>query len=214
MVVEESVSVKADPQEVLSAEYGDASLPGTSPEMPANDGDSSSNHSGCTSEEDNRSSEGGENERLYACSICGKRFYVQRILTRHMKCHSKEKRHHCSYCGKGFNDNFDLKRHVRIHTGVRPYKCSECDKAFTQRCSLESHLKKVHGTELVYAFKQRREKLFVCEECGNTTASTEEHYAHVRENHPFSNEMKRIQKKLYANEKEKVSRHEQHHRMS
>ena len=46
--------------------------------------------------------------------------------------------------------------------GVRPYKCSLCDKAFTQRCSLESHLKKIHGVQQKYAYKERRAKLYVC----------------------------------------------------
>ncbi|XP_070551662.1 putative transcription factor Ovo-like 1 [Ptychodera flava] len=166
-----------------------------------------------SSEDDSRSSESGENKRLYTCPLCCKKFFVQRILTRHLKCHSSEKRHHCSYCGKGFNDNFDLKRHVRTHTGVRPYKCNECDKAFTQRCSLESHLRKVHCVELSYAFKQRREKLFVCEECGNTTASAEEHYAHIRDTHPFSTEMKKIQKKTYTSDVN-VMTQQQQNRMS
>lgn len=43
--------------------------------------------------------------------------------------------------------------------GVRPYKCDQCEKSFTQRCSLESHLKKVHGTQHHYGYKERRSKV-------------------------------------------------------
>ncbi|KAH0507866.1 Transcription factor Ovo-like 2 [Microtus ochrogaster] len=114
----------------------------------------------------------------------------------HMKCHNDVKRHLCTYCGKGFNDTFDLKRHVRTHTGVRPYKCSLCDKAFTQRCSLESHLKKIHGVQQKYAYKERRAKLYVCEECGCTSESQEGHVLHLKENHPDSPLLRKTSKKV------------------
>lgn len=96
------------------------------------------------------------------CSVCGKKFSLQRLLNRHMKCHSDVKRYSCAYCGKGFNDTFDLKRHIRTHSGVRPYKCSHCEKSFTQRCSLESHSLKVHGLAHRFAYKERRPKVSDC----------------------------------------------------
>ncbi|XP_051920411.1 putative transcription factor Ovo-like 1a isoform X1 [Hippocampus zosterae] len=122
----------------------------------------------------------------YACQLCHKTFQYQRMLNRHMKCHNETKRHPCSFCGKGFNDTFDLKRHVRTHTGVRPYKCELCDKAFTQRCSLESHMKKIHSVTLQYAYKERRNKLYVCEECGHTAATQDELLLHLHSMHPDS----------------------------
>jgi ovo-like protein len=95
----------------------------------------------------------------FVCRICSKHFTLQRLLNRHMKCHSDVKRYLCTFCGKGFNDTFDLKRHTRTHTGVRPYKCNLCEKSFTQRCSLESHCLKVHGVQHQYAYKERRTKV-------------------------------------------------------
>ncbi|XP_046301178.1 putative transcription factor Ovo-like 1 isoform X1 [Marmota monax] len=133
---------------------------------------------------------------LFTCHICQKAFTYQRMLNRHMKCHNDVKRHLCTYCGKGFNDTFDLKRHVRTHTGVRPYKCSLCDKAFTQRCSLESHLKKIHGVQQKYAYKERRAKLYVCEECGCTSESQEGHILHLKEHHPDSPLLRKTSKKV------------------
>jgi uncharacterized Zn-finger protein len=53
----------------------------------------------------------------FSCRVCAKSFTLQRLLNRHMKCHSDIKRYLCTFCGKGFNDTFDLKRHTRTHTG-------------------------------------------------------------------------------------------------
>ncbi|CAG9091172.1 unnamed protein product [Plutella xylostella] len=122
----------------------------------------------------------------FVCRVCSKSFTLQRLLNRHMKCHSDVKRYLCTFCGKGFNDTFDLKRHTRTHTGVRPYKCNLCEKSFTQRCSLESHCLKVHGVQHTYAYKERRTKVYVCEECGHTTSEPEEHYMHLKKQHPYS----------------------------
>ena len=54
----------------------------------------------------------------FQCRMCTKIFSLQRLLNRHMKCHSDTKRYLCTFCGKGFNDTFDLKRHTRTHTGT------------------------------------------------------------------------------------------------
>ncbi|KAM9065296.1 transcription factor Ovo-like 2 [Sarcophilus harrisii] len=135
---------------------------------------------------------------VYSCELCGKGFRLQRMLNRHLKCHNQVKRHLCTFCGKGFNDTFDLKRHVRTHTGIRPYKCEICNKAFTQRCSLESHLKKIHGVQQQYAYKQRRDKLYVCEDCGYTGPTQEDLYLHVNSAHPGSAFLKKTSKKLAA----------------
>lgn len=102
-----------------------------------------------------------DDDNKFVCRICSKSFTLQRLLNRHMKCHSDIKRYLCTFCGKGFNDTFDLKRHTRTHTGVRPYKCNLCEKSFTQRCSLESHCLKVHGVQHQYAYKERRTKVFI-----------------------------------------------------
>ena len=80
---------------------------------------------------------------------------------------------------------------------MRPYQCTECSKAFTQRCSLESHCRKVHGREFLFAHKQRRDKVYVCEECGHTTGRPELHYAHLKERHPSSPALQRAHDKRY-----------------
>ncbi|CAM4668765.1 unnamed protein product [Leuciscus chuanchicus] len=121
---------------------------------------------------------------VLSCQVCQKKFTTARMLKRHVKCHSETKKYSCEHCGKGFNDTFDLKRHVRTHTGVRPYKCTLCAKAFTQRCSLESHLKKIHAITQQYAYKERRDKLYVCEECGLTVQTRDSLQIHLQAEHP------------------------------
>ncbi|CAF3641072.1 unnamed protein product [Rotaria sp. Silwood1] len=122
----------------------------------------------------------------FICGLCMKTFKLQRLLNRHLKNHSQLKRYLCTFCGKGFNDTFDLKRHTRTHTGVRPFKCDQCEKAFTQRCSLESHQRKVHGLNHIYGYKIRRNKLYVCEDCGHTSTDPAKHYEHIKNFHPYS----------------------------
>ncbi|KAM9451400.1 putative transcription factor Ovo-like 1 [Clarias gariepinus] len=122
----------------------------------------------------------------FFCPVCHKTFCLARVMKRHLRTHSDFKRYSCEYCEKGFNDTFDLKRHVRTHTGVRPFKCTVCEKAFTQRCSLEAHLKKVHGVFQQYAYKERRDKLYVCEECGVTAQTQDSLHSHIQVKHPNS----------------------------
>lgn len=122
----------------------------------------------------------------FTCQVCQKTFSTARMMKRHVKCHSETKRYSCEHCGKGFNDTFDLKRHIRTHTGVRPYKCTLCAKAFTQRCSLESHQKKIHAITQQYAYKERRDKVYVCEECGLTAQTQDSLWNHLEAEHPQS----------------------------
>lgn len=63
-------------------------------------------------------------------------------------------------------------------SGIRPFRCGSCGKAFTQRCSLEAHLAKVHGQPASYAYRERREKLHVCEDCGFTSSRPDAYAQH------------------------------------
>lgn len=121
----------------------------------------------------------------HRCEICDETFSLRRHLNRHLKSHSFYKRYSCDYCDKGFNDTFDLKRHVRTHTGIKPFKCDRCDKSFTQRCSLEAHQSRVHGVVHKFGFRERRSKMFVCEECGATFKETQSEFMnHMTTAHP------------------------------
>jgi ovo-like protein len=40
---------------------------------------------------------------------------------------------------------------------------------------------KIHGVKHKFNYKQRREKIYVCEDCGHSTHDVREHYKHSRE---------------------------------
>lgn len=84
------------------------------------------------------------------------------------------------------NSNIKIITYSGFISGVRPYKCERCGKAFTQRCSLESHGKKVHGVSDQFVHKQRRTKLYVCEDCGNAEGDPGLHYLHLKKYHPHN----------------------------
>ena len=136
----------------------------------------------CREEASKISSNATHNHR---CEICNSTFPLRRLLNRHLKTHSFYKRYTCSFCDKGFNDTFDLKRHVRTHTGIKPFKCEQCDKSFTQRCSLEAHQTRVHGMVHKFGFRERRAKMFVCEDCGATFKDNQSEFMnHMASAHP------------------------------
>ena len=170
-----------------------------------------------------------EEDGKFKCKVCQKGFSLQRLLNRHMKCHSDVKRYLCTFCGKGFNDTFDLKRHTRTHTGANRL-------LFAMRLDIRSSLfmlfilhlfrsstlqvqslreifhptlflgkplpKSARGGTSVRLqateVKGKREhgkkplanhsvaQMYVCEDCGHTTAEPEIHYLHLKDNHPYS----------------------------
>lgn len=118
------------------------------------------------------------------------------MLNRHRRNHNPYKKYKCNFCEKAStirstsNDTSELilvnyrlnhlflTPHHRqakfgpfltFNLGVKPYNCNQCEKSFTQRCSLESHMDKIHGVKHDFTYKQRREKIYVCEDCGHST---------------------------------------------
>lgn len=153
-----------------------------------NNGSGTKHFDALTGKRPERSTKGRQNSTTnhhHRCEICNRSFPLRRLLNRHLKTHSFYKRHPCKYCDKGFNDTFDLKRHVRTHTGIKPFKCDKCDKSFTQRCSLEAHQSRIHGITHEFGFRERRSKVFVCEDCGATFKEDQSEFMnHVAHYHP------------------------------
>ncbi len=51
---------------------------------------------------------------------------------------------------------------------------------------MESHQRKVHGFNQKFGYKTRRNKLYVCEDCGHTSNDPANHYEHIKILHPYS----------------------------
>lgn len=51
-------------------------------------------------------------------------------------------------------------------------------------------MKKIHSITQKYAYKERRNKLYVCEECGHTSGTQDELLQHLHSLHPDSHLLK------------------------
>lgn len=51
-------------------------------------------------------------------------------------------------------------------------------------------MKKIHSVTQKYAYKERRNKLYVCEECGHTSGTQDELLKHLLSLHPDSHLLK------------------------
>ena len=50
----------------------------------------------------------------------------------------------CAMCGKWFYRNAEMERHIRTHTGERPYKCSHCSYSAGRKSTLQQHVFNIH----------------------------------------------------------------------
>ena len=65
-------------------------------------------------------------------------------------------------------------------------------------------MNKVHGLQVSFAFKERRKKLFVCEDCGNAVNDAFAHYIHIWVQHARLEMPKRLMQKLMRRTKKKL----------
>jgi len=110
-------------------------------------------------------------QKLFQCTVCGKRFITSGHLDEHRRTHSGEKPYKCHVCDQAFSQSGHY-THTRVHTGEKPHKCSECDtdKHFSDFSSLCRHKHSVHSNTKPYR----------CPNCGKLFKLNHQLKRHVR----------------------------------
>ncbi|KAJ8261606.1 hypothetical protein GJAV_G00156210 [Gymnothorax javanicus] len=108
-------------------------------------------------------------EKPYGCHRCDRRFAHQQSLETHQRTHTGEKPFPCAHCGKRFSIAQNLKTHQRTHTGERPYRCAHCGKCFSQLGNLRIH-QRTHTGERPYR----------CTHCGKSFSLLQNLKTHLR----------------------------------
>lgn len=89
------------------------------------------------------------NEKLFACTYCGKVFNRPKKVVIHQRIHTGEKPFKCNTCGKLFAEAGNLRKHQKVHTRERPCSCSLCGKTFAWIRNLKNHQQKYHSDMLM-----------------------------------------------------------------
>lgn len=79
-------------------------------------------------------------ELLFKCDICHKKFTLKQSLDSHKKIHTAVKPYGCSMCDKSFYRRRELTRHEAVHTGYKPFSCGVCGKCFSRTDKLNRHV--------------------------------------------------------------------------
>ncbi len=82
-----------------------------------------------------------EEDNLFECTICNKKFVKKDYYKRHMLSH--EKTFDCHLCERKFFHNYHLKQHMDFHKEVRDHKCDICNFTARFKSNLIKH-KKTH----------------------------------------------------------------------
>ena len=78
------------------------------------------------------------------CSVCGKGFYFQSELNKHVGVHSEVLLYGCTTCGKHFTQAESLGQHQEIHSN-KTFVCSVCNKVCETQDRYYSHYRGAHG---------------------------------------------------------------------
>ena len=83
----------------------------------------------------------------YQCSICGKNFKRKATMDEHELTHNA-KEFGCAQCGRKFSLERYLTRHMDSVHGESNRSCNECGKSFTTNAYLKDHMIRVHVPHL------------------------------------------------------------------
>uniref|UniRef100_A0A182Q038 C2H2-type domain-containing protein n=1 Tax=Anopheles farauti TaxID=69004 RepID=A0A182Q038_9DIPT len=103
-----------------------------------------------------------------SCAICGKRCKSQTTLIKHAWDHSRDRAHSCSKCGKTFHHQARLKRHMDSHRS-KAVRCEICSQEFPDGRTLMNH-----------RHSHSKSNEYPCTECGKTFGSRSSQQIHMR----------------------------------
>jgi KRAB domain-containing zinc finger protein len=87
----------------------------------------------------------------HTCNVCFRSFCCPSELKRHASVHTGEKLFACSVCAKRFSESRAWQEHIEVvHTQKRPHTCNLCSKRFSLAQNLKSHIKVIHTDEKPY----------------------------------------------------------------
>ncbi|CAG0880122.1 unnamed protein product [Darwinula stevensoni] len=84
-------------------------------------------------------------EKRYSCEECGKVFFKQDDLKKHLRIHSDDRPFICTVCGLMFRTSSHLLDHERRHQGQNTFNCKHCNAQYSTAFSLRKHLREKHS---------------------------------------------------------------------
>ncbi|XP_014364884.2 gastrula zinc finger protein XlCGF8.2DB [Papilio machaon] len=111
-------------------------------------------------------------EISHVCDICGKKFTVKGLFTRHRQTHFNNFPFSCSLCPYKGRFKESLKMHMRSHTGEKNYQCTRCPSKFIHKSNLNAHML-IHKDS--FDFK--------CETCGRGFYNKRSLEQHIKVDH-------------------------------
>lgn len=91
--------------------------------------------------------------KRYVCHACNNTYTTKQKLKMHALIH-KDNCYLCDMCGKSFFREATLEKHVSTHMLPRPHVCNVCKKSFIHRSSLMRH-RSIHEKSFTPALKQQ-----------------------------------------------------------
>ncbi|XP_023230411.1 zinc finger protein 184-like [Centruroides sculpturatus] len=110
-----------------------------------------------------------DEEKIYQCNTCGKRFKYKHILENHIRIHTGERPFVCNICGIRFSNSGILINHKRVHSEGQKFKCNypNCTFDTKYKSNLLRHVKETHsqGKSSQKQSKDTKERKYRCNTC-------------------------------------------------